>query len=316
MPLPSLSSVHVDRPLTNFSEAILQGPEGFVSRKMFPTVPVSFKSDQYYIFNRDDFNRTDATIRAPGAPSPISGYRLSTDSYKAQVWALKVPLDDQQVANADPGLDLSMAATKKVTMDLMIREEVDWAATFFTTSVWNADTTPAVPWENVNSTPIEDIRAREYVMLSNTGLMPNKIAFGADTYKRLVDHPDILDRIKYTQRGVVTADLIAAILELQSAFVLRAVRNTAAEGAASGTYGFIGGNNDALLVHSPDGTGLMDPAAGKTFNWSGYLGANQIRIARYRTEPERSEWIDGETAFDHKVTAAVLGEFFSNAVTN
>lgn len=316
MPLPSLSSVHVDRPLTNFSEAILQGPEGFISRKMFPTVPVQFKSDQYYVFNRDDFNRTDATIRAPGARSAQSGYRLSQDSYKAQVWAIAVPLDDQQQANADPGLDLSMAATKKVTMDLMIREEVDWVSSFFTTSIWNADTTPAVLWENVNSTPIEDIRARYYVMLSNTGLAPNKIAFGADTFKRLQDHPDILDRIKYTQRGIVTADLIAAILDLETALVLRGVRNTAAEGAATGTYGFIGGNNDALLVHSPDSTGLMDPAAGKTFNWSGYLGANQIRIMRYRVEQERSEWVDGETAFDHKVTGAVLGEFFSNAVTS
>lgn len=316
MPLPALSSVHVDRPLTNYSEAILQGEDGFISRKLFPSVPVSFKSDQYYVFDRNDFNRTDATIRAPGTPSAVSGYRLSRDSYQAQVWALKVPIDDQQQANADPGLDLAMAASRKVTMDLMIREEVDWAASFFTTSIWNADTTPAVLWENTNSTPIEDIRARYYVMLSNTGLAPNKIAFGADTFKRLQDHPDILDRIKYTQRGVVTADLIAAILDLENAFVLRAVRNSGVEGAASGTYGFIGGNNDALLVYAPNSTGLMDPAAGKTFNWSGYLGANQIRIYRYRTEPERSEWVDGEIAFDHKVTGAVLGEFFSNAVTN
>ena len=50
MPLPTISSVHVDRPLTNFSEAILQGPDGFVSRKLFPSVPVDFKSDQYYVF--------------------------------------------------------------------------------------------------------------------------------------------------------------------------------------------------------------------------------------------------------------------------
>lgn len=321
MPLPGLSDVHSNVPLTNLSQAIIQQEDNFVAWKVFPIVPVNKRSDLFYVFTQADFFRSDATRRAVAASTPGVGYKLSTSSYTATPWGVHFDIDDQIRGNADSVLDLDMAAVRRLTIDLLIRREVDWQSNFFTTSIWNADTTPSNTWDNVSSTPVEDVRARAYVMLQNTGYTPNKFAAGAFVDKRLKDHPDILDRIKYTQRGIITNDLLAAMLDVDAYLPLVASQNTAQESAiagTAGTYSFISGGKNGLLTYTPSSPGLMIPAAGYSFAWTGYLGANAYGgvVRKFRMEELRSDRVEMEIAFAHVLVAKVLGEFFSNAVAS
>lgn len=315
MPLPSPSQVHaVDVPLSNLSAAIIQDEELYgVSRRIFPVVPTDKQSNKYYVWTQDDFFRSDALKRSPGAESAGSGLRLSTDSFYCDVWASHFDIDHQTAANADAGIDLERGAVAKVTRDILIQEDKDWAASFFVTSIWNASTTPALTWDNVNSTPIEDMRARYYVMATNTGRTPNTLVFGPNVYKRLQDHPDILDRIKYTQTAIATPSLIGAILDIPNVHVLFGVQNTAVEGATA-AYAFIPGLH-ALMCYAAPAPGLFQPSAGYTFNWTGLTGnAFPIAISRFPIQQRKVERIEAETAFDNKLISAPLGEFFLTAV--
>lgn len=317
MPLPTPSQVHaVDVPLSNMSAAIIQDEAIYgAARRVFPGVNVDKQSNRYYVWTQDDFFRSDAQKRGPGAESAGSGLRLSTDTYICDVWASHFDIDHITRANADAGIDLERGAVQKVTRDLLIREDQDWAGTFFTTSVWNADTTPAVTWDNVNSTPIEDIRARYYVIAQNTGYLANTFVMGPNTYKRLQDHPDILDRIKYTQTAIVTPGLIGSILDVPRVEVLFGVRNTATEGATA-SYSFNAGNH-ALLCYAAPSPALYQASAGYTFNWSGLSGsAWPYAISRFMIDTKKVERVEAETAFDYKVVSARLGEFFSSAVAS
>lgn len=319
MPLPSASQVHaVDVPLSNMSAAIIQDEMLYgVSRRVFPTVPTDKQSNRYYVWTQADFFRSDARKRAPGTESAGSGLRLSTDTYYNDVWASHFDIDSQTRANADPGIALERGAVAKVTRDILIREDVDWAATFFVTGVWNSSAGPVNgAWELVNSTPIEDLRARWYTMAQNTGMTPNTLTLGANTYKRLQDHPDVLDRIKYTQKAVVTPDLLASVLDLASVYVLFGVSTSSVEGTASPTFAFNAGNH-ALLTHSATAAGLYTPSAGYTFLWTGLNGSGfPIAISRFELQRNKVERIEGETAFDNKVVSSVLGELVLNAVTS
>ena len=58
MPMLTPSAVHIDQPLTNLTIAYLQNTTGFIADKVFPNVPVSKLTDKYYIYNREDFNRS------------------------------------------------------------------------------------------------------------------------------------------------------------------------------------------------------------------------------------------------------------------
>src|SRR5216684_2885175 len=101
MPLPTLGDVHVDRPLTMMSVGFVQDQADFVSGNVFPPIPVTNKSDVYFKYNRGDFFRNNMQKRAPGTPAAAGGYKLATDTYVADVWALKKIIDDQIRANTD-----------------------------------------------------------------------------------------------------------------------------------------------------------------------------------------------------------------------
>lgn len=317
MPQPSASQVHaVDVMLSNMSAAIIQDEALYgVSRRVFPVVSSDKQSNKYYVWDQEAFFRSDAEKRAPGAESAGSGLTLSNDQFYCDVWASHFDIDHQARANADAGIDLERGAVSKVTRDLLIREDQDWASEFFGTGQWGTDVSVAITWDNVNSTPIEDIRAQWYVIAQNTGQLPNSLVLGPNTYKRLQDHPDILDRIKYTQTAIVTQGLIASVLDLQRVEVLFGVRNTAAEGAA-GSYSFNAGNH-ALLVYAAPAPGLYQPSAGYTFTWSGLNGnAFPIAISRFDIPEKKVERIEGETAFDYKRVSTALGKFFLSAVAS
>jgi len=319
MPQPTRSDVHVNRPLTNYSLAYLQDQSTFVSRQAFPPLPVQSKSDSYFTYDKKQWFRTDAQKRAPGTESAGSGYTLGTDTYSCEVRAVHKDVDDQVRANADSALSVDREATEFVTRDLMLEAEKDWASTYFTTSTWTGSTTggditPGTLWSAANSTPFEDIRAQVRSVHKKTGFKPNLMIMGPEVWDVLADHPDALERVKYTREGAIDTSLFARALRLDRVLVAEAIEDTAVEGAAD-SLDFVFGKN-ALLAYAAPRPGLMTPSAGYTFTWSGYMGANAsgMRMSRFRMEHLKSDRVEGEAAYDHKLVAAELGAFFSAVV--
>lgn len=319
MPLPTANDVHaVDVPLSNFSQAIIQAETNFVSDQVFPVTPVPQRSDRYYVFTAADFARTDATKREASAEAPLAGYGLSTSTFRCEVWHIRVPIDDMIEANADAVLDLQQSAVRRVTMDLLIRKEVDWTSTFFTTGVWTGATDQTLSgsdqWENDGSKPIDVIHTTLYNVLAATGFFPNVAVMGPNVVKRLKRHPDVLDVLKYTQPANVSTGQLAAVLGVDRIYELRSIRNTAAFGATAST-GHIAGNH-ALFVYVDPSAGIMGPTSGKTFAWSQFPGGgvNGMRIRRYYDEAKQTTFIEGQRAFDHVAVGGTLGAFISSAV--
>jgi hypothetical protein len=320
MPQPTSGDVHVNTPLTNVSTAFIQDKREFIADRMFPTVPVQHKSDVYFQYPKDAWFRTDARKRAPSTESAGSGYDLTTDSYVAEVRALHKDVDDQIRANQDPVINLDRDATEFVTQDLFLERELDWAANYFVTGVWTGSTTgtdvvPAVKWDAAASTPIEDMRAEILATKRNTGFRANKVAMGEEVWNVLQDHPDFLERIKYTQTAIVTEDLLARVLGIDEVNIAGAVENSASEGAVL-SMDFIFGDS-VLIVYATPRPSLMQPTGGYTFAWTGMFGANAagVRIKRFRMEHLASDRVEGEAAYDHKVVAPEMGAFLTTVLT-
>ena len=49
MPQPTVSQVHVNRPLTNISVAFAQAATSFAAERVFPRIPVAKQSDRYFV---------------------------------------------------------------------------------------------------------------------------------------------------------------------------------------------------------------------------------------------------------------------------
>ena len=325
MPMPTQSDLHINVPLTNVSIAWMQSADTYIADKIFPKVPVNKQSDLYWKYSKSDWRRSDVKRRAPSTESPGTGWNMDTDQYFTHVYAVHKDIDDQLRANADSNFNMDKDATQFITNQLLLQRDVDWNTAYFKTGVWTTDKTGGtdfVKWSDAGSDPISDVADLIVEFRRLTGFKPTGCVLGAEVMKALKQHPDIIDRIKYTQKGIVTEDLITTLFDVDELYTSYA---TAAEGQqfpdarvqdAAATYDFITNSKGVLFFYAPKGPSLMTPSAGYIFNWKGYLGGNAqgIKVKRFRMEHIASDRIEAEATYDMKVVAPDLGWFLDEAV--
>jgi hypothetical protein len=336
MPNPTQSDLHVNVPLTSVSVAYLQAAEDYIATKVFPKVPVQKQSDLYWRYSKTDWRRTDVERRGPSTESPGVGWNVTTESYFAHVYAVHKDIDDQLRANADSNFNLDSDSTKFITNQLLLKRDIDWCDTFFKTGVWTTEyagvassptSSQFLQWNNAGSDPINDVAKWVIGFRQLTGYAPNIMVMGANVMQELKNHPDIIDRIKYTQRGIVTEDLIAMLFGVPKIVVAYATStnpatvqpynyaNTSADNTV-GNFQFIANSKAAALYYAPPSPSLMTPSAGYSFTWNGYSAGNSegIKIKSFRMEHIASDRIEAEMTYDMKVVASDMGIFLADAV--
>lgn len=321
-----MQDAHVDRALTNVSVAYLQDASAFIADKVFPVIPVKRQSDMYYIYNKGDFMRDEAAVRAASTESAGGDYGVEASTpYYCKKHAFHKDISPEDRTNYDEPLDADQDATDFVTQKMLIRREMEWATKYFGTGIWgtewagtasNPGANQLLHWSDDASNPIKDVTDAGVTMAGETGFKPNVFVLSPVVFNALKNHPDILDRIKYTQKGIVTADLLATLFEVERVVVAWSVVNSAAKGATD-SIGFIMGKH-ALLCYANQKPGLRKPSAGYIFAWTGLEGAGAYgnRIVRLPMDllGLGTERIEGEIAFDAKQICADLGTFFKDIV--
>jgi hypothetical protein len=327
---PTPNSVYVDPLLSDMAVAFMQDATSFISDQVFPTVPVQYQTGKYDYYDRGAWYSIRAKPRAPGEESAGGGYTLQQKTYAVIPYAVHSDLDAQTAANAMPPEDPRRNKTRWCTMQLLLLKEKLWADGFFKAGVWTTDMTGVTgtsptsvqftQWSNhTSSTPIEDVEAQVTAMEQLTGFSPNTLVIGRSTWAGLKNHPQLVDRIKYTQRGIMTEDLLAAVLGLDKVLVSRATIDTAPESGASpptgDVYSFLMGKG-ALLCYSAPSPSTEMPSAGYHFTWTGYLGASANGSVVYEIPAplRKSVRIEGELATSPTIVAPDLGTFFASAV--
>ena len=324
MPQPTSSQVHVDAILTNISVAYLQRAENFIADKVFPVVPVDKQSDKYFVYSKNDWLRDEARVRTDGTESVGSGYNITTDTYYADVYAIHKDIGDQTRANADAPINVDREAAEFVTHRLLTRREIQFVNDFMTTGKWGNDVTgvaaspttgQTIRWSDyTNSDPIEDIEEGKASILSTTGFEANTLVLGYDVFRQLKNHPDLVDRIKYTSSQTITEDMLARMFDIERVLVSKSVKATNAEGATA-AYSFTTGKT-ALLAHVAPSPGILTPSAGYTFSWTGVSQGMGLTIgtSSFRLDSLRATRVEAELAFDNKVVASDLGYFWNTIV--
>ena len=239
-------NVHISKALTNFAIKAIQEPANFIGDKVAPKVKVTKMADKYFKFTRGNW-RTTEDLRTSGNPSNRSvSPSLSTDSYLIEQRALHDIVGYDEIEEADSPLEPKQDTVSDLMEQLNINREKRIADSVFVTSAV-ADYTSlaaASQWGYTSSTtPIEDLDERFDAVLKNIGKDVNQVTMGKEVFTVLKNHADILERIKYTQKGIVTEDLLAAILDVDRVLVGKSVYMTTGEGVASESTSFIWGKN-------------------------------------------------------------------------
>lgn len=313
MARPNTHGVHIDTLLSNLSVAYMQKQDVFIFPKVFSVVPVDNQSDLYPVYDKDDWNTDEAQVRKDSTESAGSGYTLSDEGFKCEVYGFHKDIGDQLSANASKNFNLQREAMEYVTRKILLKQEMKWVNTYLVSGAW-ADTdvggTDFDQFSEPTSAPIELFSGEISTMLESTGIEPNTLVLGYKIFNSLKNHPDFVDRVKYSSSDAVSEQIMARLIGIDRILVAKAV--VASGKGATKTSAFAFGKN-ALLCYSAPNPGLLTPSAGYTFSWN-YAGVGATAINKMYIPEKKTLRIEGETAFDNKIVAKDLGKLFTSVV--
>ncbi len=326
--MPDVTNLgHIDRALTNISVAYTQGADAFIADKVFPIVPVQKRSDVYFVYSKADFFRNEVQERGQGAESAGGQWHLTeADPYHCRKYAFHYDITQEEKSNYDQPINVDRDTTEWLTQKMLLKREIDFANKFFKTSVWGTDITgngsTVKYWDDPESDPIKAVTDAMLTMAQNTGKKPNFAIISPDVFYALKNHDMIMDRIKYTQKGIITAELIASLFELDNIYIPWGIYNDGPQ-----TPGYDQTDIDMnfvyagqmLLGYRTRRPSLKEPSAGYIFSWVGLEGASSYGSRMVRIPMDMlglgTERLEMEMAYDQKLICKDMGVFFTNMLT-
>ena len=318
--------------LTNMSMAYFANPGDFVAPCIFPICPVELSSSYYYKFDKADLAR-DNVRRKPayGKVAPAI-FGQTDDTYKCEVDQVIVGID--QIATLDyqrsraPGVaDPRRAKVRFATEQMLLHQDIIFARNFFHTGVWGQEwsgvaATPSgsqfLKFSDANFDPVHFFDERIRDIKQSGRRTPNRLALGYDAYLALKEHPDILERIKYTgttaNPAKVTPAVLAQLFGVEQVKVLESTYNAASLGQDEDMQ-FICDTKGALLCYATPSPAIDEPSAGYIFTWD-MLG-NGAHVAFDQFDGEKgthTEFVEGLMSTDMRKTADDLAMYFKDCV--
>lgn len=313
---------HIDRALTNISVAYMQADDAYIADKVFPIINVTKQSDVYFKYSKADMFRDEVQERGRGAESAGGDWNFElADPYHCRKYAYHHDITQEERVNYDKPIDVDKDTTEWLTEKMLLKREMDFSRKFFKKGVWGRDVTVAIKWTDQASDPVKFVNDEMLRMAENSGRKPNFAIMSPDVLYALKNHEAIMDRIKYTQKGIITLDLIASLFELEKIYVPWAIVN---KGQQTANYdekltdmSFIY-KGSMLLGHRAKRPSLKTPSAGYIFAWTGLAGASSYGSRMVRIKMDQlglgTERFEMEMAYDQKVICEDMGVFVDGIV--
>lgn len=233
---PNVKEQLVSGPLQNISIAFKNAD--YIADRVFPILDGADPKAKISVYNKGDWFRDEAAIRAAGTRAARGGYKIDEVSVATKEYAFAKEVTDEdrrfsKLATAPPlrpDEDAVEYAADKVDLKKEVR-----VGSLITSGTWADGNSGGEDAEGLwspagnTNTFLADITKGKKAIKGKTGKVPNVLVIDDATYMALAECEAILDKIKYTQRGVMTKELLAAILELDEVLVGKAVKNTAIE---------------------------------------------------------------------------------------
>jgi len=322
--------------MSDMKERLVRGPlqnvsiayrnTAYVADRVFPIIDGVPAKAQILRHNKGDWFRDEAGIRGPGARSrrgtPKTDYLSVTPVEYA--FASEVTDEDRRWAGQQgapplrPDEEAIGYAADKIDLAKEIR-----IATLIKGGTWSgvAGEDAEGLWAPPGSTNtfLTDVTTRIGTIRANTGLRPNVLLVTEGTLNAIKSCAEVLDRIKYTERGVVTANLLASLLELDEVLVAGAIQNTAKETkaglefTAKDLWEKTATKGSAFLFHRPSRPGLKTPSVG--YQAREFYDGNQVRrVSTWREPAEHMDVYEVAESTDLVVTGADLGFFWYDTI--
>lgn len=286
----------------------------YAAPALAPVLPVAVQAATFPVWKRENLlNVPDLKARAPGASYPRVDLELDDDTFATKDYGIEVPLDDRQKAIYRSAFDADRGKIQRGTRILMLNKERRVHA--LATGGGVPSSSPGTKWDAGGADPIGDVDAVREVIHDNCGMDPNTMIIPRDVFNVLKESSVILDKIKYTQRGIVTAEIMAAVFGVGRIVIAGSTQNTANEGQAV-SIGKLWGDS-VILAYVNAVPDIESPTFARTFAWSGYSGSSngEVAVSTYRDENGNSTVHKCLHDVDEKLASAACGYHLSSVLS-
>jgi hypothetical protein len=287
----------------NVKERIIAGPLAgvsvayrnlkYIGDRVMPILDGADPKAKITVYKRGDWFRDEAGIRAPGTEArrgkPATGtVNVATKEY---AFASEVTDEDRRFAKSQgapvvqPDQDAIELASDKVDLkkERRIAAAITGGSWVDGAGAGGEDAEGLWSPAGATNTFLADITTAKKAIRSACGLTPNVLTIDYATYMALTECEQILDKIKYTQRGVLTKELLAAILELDEVLVGEAIYSDAEETVAGDDFNAV----DIWTVNPGKGMGFLEVRP-KKVGLKTVSAGMQVRIAYENGGPRRT----------------------------
>jgi hypothetical protein len=301
--MPTSTQVHIDAALTNVSVAH-RNPH-FIADVVAPVVGVRKQSDKYFILDadRERFRSSDDT-RAPGAEANEVDFDVSNDSYFCEDHALEAVITDEERENADPALQPDIDKTEFLTDKILLNKEIALANLIATDSSLPGETLSGTDqWDDFDdSDPVLEVESTKATIQAAVQQIPNTLVLPYEVYQKVRLHPKVVEKVVNVKIGVVGADILADVFDVDQVLVPRGLKNTAAPGQAP-SLSHIWGKN-AFLAYVPPRPGLRTVGFAYSFQWATAPGSLQGHVVEmWREERRKADMVRVQRYYDQKIIA-------------
>lgn len=338
--MPTIGQVHIDQALTNLS--VMYKNEMYVADQALPILPVSKRSDRFFIYKKEDFLSPSGlgagglanSLRRPGTEASEIDYSLSTQTFYAEEYAYRGFVADAEVSVADNPLQPDMDQTLQLTERLMLDNETAVAKMAGTRALYPASNKAALTtgatgtswasYASPNSNPLGDIKNGKLAVVKGIAREANAMLLSVDAARTLADHPSLKELVKYTHEDALTMSGLPKVIRGLQVIEGAAQKNTAAEGGS-----YVGGNvwagDDgsamALIFFRATSPSLRAVSFGYTFEApDDTTGSRGLTVRRWREEKRKGSLIEASYLRDWKFIAQdngglSLGGYLLTSVT-
>lgn len=303
--------LHVNIPLSNV--AMGYRPVGMIADMVAPIVPVVKQSDAYLVWSQADALRIETDRRAPGTEANKIFRTVSSDTYYAQNYALKMALTLEDRENMDPAYigELRNGRTTYITSKLILGWEKRLTDKVTSGSNVGSYATVASDWMELRSgysDPLANIWTAMYNVEGSTGYKPNRIVMGDTAWRYFRKHADVID-ILYGNSGqgkprYATQEQMKSIFELDQFLVGGTYYNSAQEGQTASLSQLWG--DYVLVYHAPMAASQEEPSFMYSFRWRRPAIPDMAAEVYPFDAKTKSEEIEVGYYQDEKITSANL----------
>ncbi len=324
MPQPNVKELMVTGPLQNVSVAYKN--KSYIGDRVFPILDGVDPKAKIAVYQKGAWFRDEAGIRGPGARAKRGGFPIgwATIATKEYAFAKEVTDEDRRFVNSPfapplkPEQDAIEFCADKIDLSKERRiASLITAGTWADGNVGGEDAEGLWSPAGATNTFLGDIATGRKTIQKNCGVTPNCLILDFATYEALKQCDAILDKIKYTQRGVLTAELLAAVCDLDEVLIGEAIYSSAKETKAGTDFTAVyiwevnAGKGMGFLFYRPPSPGLKVVTAGYQCR-TAYEGGSPRRTTTWREAAEHQDVYEVAEETDIIQVSAACGYLFKD----